>query len=261
MMPSSVIVITRMIRRRRIGFVADFCLDCGLVRPMRYCRRRNMNHLWSIPTGLGVNLDDSVICEDCGNEMETQRQNYAGVARSAASYSSIESLIEETHPDVFERRDREIAAAARARGAGASPQARIDCIVQILLRASRELDQRVTQVRLDQWSALALLGVVVPIAIGIARANRWIPRGTAATDDVLFYGGFAGFALLALLVATDVPRYMTREVYPRLVRVLLPLNPTSDEIARAVASLRGSSHAIARKISVAKLCRLLELRN
>ncbi|MCC6909527.1 MAG: hypothetical protein IT430_16435 [Phycisphaerales bacterium] len=217
-----------------------------------------MDHLWGIPTGLGVKLDDSVICEECGNEMETQREDYAGVARWAASSSTIKRLIDETHPEVFARRSREIAAAASARGPGAMPQARIHCIAQILLRASRELDQRVIQVRLDPWSGLALLGVLTPLVIGLARANGWIAGGAAGTDDVLLYGGLASLALLLALVATDVPRFMNREVYPRLVRVLHPLNPTSDEIARAVASLRGSSHAIARKISVKKLCRLLE---
>lgn len=252
------IAITRKIRRRRLGFVADFCPDCGEVQPMRLYRRLNMDHLWGIPTGLGVKLNESVICEDCGCEIETQRADYTSLSRSGAASAAIDRLIDETHPDLFEHRASLINEIEAVRSPVAAAEVRVRHVVQILLRSGQELNQRVIQVRMDRWSGLAGLGVLLPIIIGIARANGWVPRGPAWVGAALLYSGLVSLAILLMLLATDVPRYMNREVYPRLVRLLRPLNLTPDEVERAANSLRGSSHAIARKLDVRKLCRLLK---
>jgi len=253
----SLIIITRKVRRRRLGLVADFCPDCGEVRPMWYCRRRNMDHLFGIPTGLGVILDDAVICDECGCEMETQRADYAALSRSSATTSSIERLIDETHPDVFERRDHLIAPTRQARQADAPATMRIDYIAKILIRTGQGLDHRLLQVRLDHWSGLALLGVLAPIIIAICRSNSWLAKGPLWVGDVLFYSALASAAVLLLLLATDVQRYMNREVYPRLLRKLQPLKLSAEEIACAADALKQSQYTIGRKISVARLCRML----
>lgn len=239
------------IKRARLGWVADFCPICHDARPFRLVKVSSVGHVYYISFGAGQLLGYERTCADCGITLNADAHRYASLA--PRSDQDLDALMAATNPEFAERNAPRLEVEERVTTRKLTPEERVALIREPLLLVSPSVEHRAAQTQFDGQSGfgclatLALPAVVLFIAAAVApQMPDW--AGLTALTLVILGGLFTLYSL-----ATDSGRFIRREVNPRLLRALGPIEPTLEELEGVVQQLRTIKHPIGRRINPRRL--------
>jgi len=123
-----VVVWGTKIRRKKLGWVADYCPICHEFRPFAIHRVGEARHIYYVAFGQGKLLGHEIRCESCGITLDAELQEYRTISRDALG--SADELAEETTPDLKERYAERLEAERSARSPGGKPDLRIQFLLE-----------------------------------------------------------------------------------------------------------------------------------
>lgn len=242
--------------RKRVGYVADYCLFCREIQCHELHRVGQTRHVYFISLGEGTTIGFERRCDQCHNEMPAEADLYQDVA--GTKFADVSSLEKETFPAVRDFYAERIADDQRIkRGQRLSSEARSGYILEIFDLLNPPVEARYAAAHLDKWSVGSALAMIPAfVLLGVFR-EQVIKTGVDIGVVLMCLIGLS-IAIPLLLVATDGGRFLKRRIYPALVYALAPLDPTKEEIQSALQRLRQFGLKIGRKVSARKLRRLIE---
>jgi len=228
--------------RECVGRVADVCPFCGEVRTLRaYHVYKTILAARFLGGGEQVGLD--IECESCSGAVPGRALDYTSYVND--SELPLESVIAETHPQVRQRRTALLDLWRRARSNAISNIERADLIRETLVRLSPHATRLARR-----GLPMALLPVLALFAGAI------ITGLTGGRVNLLPVSG--GVFLLLLLFRMLIRRSrVRRRCLPPLVRALRPLQPSSEELAGALAHLGPEGAAVVRSVRTRALLRAI----
>lgn len=244
------LVLGRRLRTRRLGFVADYCLFCREIARCEFQAVSEVSHVYFISLSAGRLLAHQTRCSRCGTIAGTVPELFEHVARRDAD---LQSLIAQTQPDVAERNELEY---ALDRGETLDTATRRYLLLRRFLAIAPQLEQRCGSTHIDyaRGGLMAAMAAGVVILFILEVALR--PQGS---EEWFLPWGLIGYAYLGLgvtllgLLATDVGRFVRKQILPRLARALTPLVPRGDELREALDRTKAFGYQIGHKIPLKKL--------
>jgi hypothetical protein len=242
----------RQVRRKRIGYVADFCPMCRGPQSFLMNSVSAYKHVYFVP----VSDRDSGferVCQGC-------KIRYAGTPKyykaSKARPRSVQDIVQSSFPsfnEVFADRLR-IEDAVRNDPVKLPQNIRAALLRQPFNVVSPLVQARFRgQSRLDLHTAMALVFAIVGVVIASAIARTWWPDDEGVA--VLVAGGI-GILYFLWCLMTEPRRYLKRFIAPLLAKTLHPLQPTEAELAGVLAELKQSKQRLS-ALSAPKLIKAI----
>lgn len=218
------------------GIAADFCPLCRRASVVDVFQLHAQNHIADVGLGMRDLVGHACRCKTCNSQWAMRPQSIQQAVDSAPGMS-IEALIKETFPTFptfFAERLEQESVLARDPFA-LSDQVRHQFIAEPFLILNNDVLEQVNRpYTLENiLSKLGILGAIcllltsmVPFTSG-DRSWGYVLVGLA----LVLYGG------VLYASGTAASRFVRRAVYPRLIRCLAPLKPTTDELTQVVSQL------------------------
>lgn len=242
------IVWGRKAKRKKIGYVADFCPACGEPRAFMLQRVSMVNHVYYIPFGDGPTVGHERMCLGCKSRYRAEPLRYAAIRHSNCAF---ESLRDYTFPnlDAFYANQIDLQHKLKHDPALLSADERKAVIVQSVGAMSARVEERFARTHIDAWVGMALLATIAAL-FGGGYLGGLFPEYQATIFGAAFCAGI--FAVIAA-AATSGRRYMKHKVVPHVVQALEPLHPSETEIADVLASFKSQGLKIGRKLKSSDL--------
>lgn len=233
---------TRVGRRER-GRVAEYCPACRTARAMRVHDAFEYDHFCFLKVGRSRPMGTFATCETCGERLAVDPSVYAAFSQDDSL--SIEELCDLTQPDLPRRVAEELELAAGAATGALSADEKLAWMVDALRTIEMEAQARSRQTHIDSRSAWCIGCVAFSVVLLIAPAlvmPIWVVGVLGPLAVLLFVGGFVAGAFY---LATDVRRYVRREVTARAVPGLASVRPTPAEVEALVGELKAQRWRVA----------------
>jgi hypothetical protein len=231
------IVWGKSIKRKKLGFAADYCGVCHDLRTFKVNRIGSASHVYYISFGQGELVGYERICGVCATPVEAVPERYADMSKTARPATD---LISETFPNYYSvyreviERDRKV----RDTPSLLTPEERRTRIREPFLLIAPLAQQKLSTIQVD-WRVLAAVFSFLPIFWALGAIAAWV-KGPNEDPSPNFI--FAGLALWAGLVIWQVilssRRYLLKNAVPPLAASLAPLKPSESEINRILQDLK-----------------------
>lgn len=232
-----------------MGLAADFCPICRGFRAFHVTEVRKVAHLYYIPLGRGTTLMRELECVGCGSLIGAGDRQYP--AYSNTFVADVVELARETNPDVLAVNRGRLELEDRLAQGALSSDERAALIAEPMV----SLDYMLTK----KWgkgsiSGAAALAVGAAIFLSFAAAATWMtPGGSVEAAILVTVLAVASIIAAGVALRFGPRRWVRRHLHPRLVAALLPLDPSLEEIARAVEDARRAKRIIGRRLSPTEL--------
>ncbi len=237
------------VRKHTLGYVAELCPGCRAATPHDFAEVIHSPHLYYIPTERGKVVGYAVTCRQCNNAREIAPDRFVAMARKPAR---IDMLQQATNPglasEIAELKERE----ERAQRGELGPEERLVAMQEALATFEEQAAKRAASTHFDPRSTvLCLATLVLPWFLIVPGLQE------GAWSDAFFYAGLcsmgAGLVLSFHALATDVRRFIQRRLEDAIVARLKPFQPSPDELAQLVKSMRASKWTLGKKLDSAWL--------
>ena len=232
------IVWGKTIKRRKLGFVADFCAVCHDLRTFQVSRIGSASHVYYISFGQGDLVGHERTCGVCATPMDAVPGNYLGMAKTSRPATE---LISETFPNYYTvyrellERERKV----RDTPSLLTPEERRARIRGPFMVLAPLAQQKLASVQID-WRVVLAVFSFTPIFWVIGIISSWFSG--PYQDDPSMNWMLAGLALWAGLVCSEIfsssRRYLLKKALPPLAASLAPLKPSESEISRILEDLK-----------------------
>ena len=259
-----VIIWGTKVRKAFQGYCADFCPVCREVRASSLFHVREAFHLYYIPFGAGRLTGAEKVCTVCRNRSEAAPGT--PVRADARDMGALLADVPESIRDKWAQRlaeeDR-----LRADAASLAPELRVQRMVELFADLESFVGQELggdTKVDGTILKAFLLWCAIVATIIAFGhRIAEWpLVRKLSDLIDIDAFGlGMiavlgSGFLILFYLAVTNTARLFRRQVFPKVVPHLHPLNPTRQELLDVKRILR-KSRCKAGRFRVGQLARAI----
>lgn len=234
------------IKRKTVGWVADFCPLCRGLRPFRLQRIGAAGHIWYISLGSGSFLGNEIECGVCGTIHETDGARYTRLSDVPAE---LDELVRRTLPGTDERVQALVAREERVTRGQLAPDEREALIREVIAHGAGQVDRQIRErryppkARLVGWITFG--SFVLFVAFGARLPEPFGP--------ILALPFFVGIFVCFYFMLTRVRSHVRGIVEPAVARGLAPLKPTVEEIREAVAYARSLGSDGAKKLKPARL--------
>jgi len=240
------------IKRKYVGWVADFCPLCRRVRPFRLQRIGAAGHIWYISLGSGRFLVNEIECSACKTLHGTDGSRYTAVSDEL---QEVEELVRKTLPASDGRVQALVAREERVAGEQLAAQEREALIREAIAHGAGQIERLIRErryppnARLVGWITFGLFVLIVVFA------SR-LPETAGAILSLLF---LAGIFTCFYFMVTRVRSHVRGIVEPAVARGLAPLKPTVEEIRDAIADVRKLGSDGAKKLKPQRLRDAIEM--
>ena len=234
------------IKRKVVGWVADFCPLCRGLKAFRLQRIGEAGHLWYISLTSGGFLGNEIECSDCRTLHETNGSRYTSISDGPLEP---DELIRRTLPAADARVQALLAREERVKEQQLAPEERMALVREAVAHGAGQMDRLILERRYAPTARVvgwATAGVTLLFALSIDRVPEWVRRVLAL---LMVAGLFACFYFMV----TRVRSHLRRVVEPAVARGLAPLKPTLEEIREAVAYARSLGSSGAKKLKPQRL--------
>jgi hypothetical protein len=234
------------VRRRRLGYRADFCRLCRRFRPFRVEQIEIVPHIYYIPCGSGTVQGHAKTCQECGTAFEADFQDATECSR--ARQDDVAQLISRTNPQIEKNWSARLELEQRVKSRKLTKEERESLILEPFLLLNPLLQGRTSEMNLDKVSGLGCLAtILIPFGVFLVGKTRF-----HAEDSTLGMMAWVLAGLLALFtigaLATDGRRFARSKIIPKLAAALRPLAPSHEEIDQVLARLKQMGWAIGKKV-------------
>lgn len=227
-----------------LGFVAEYCGTCRVIREHALTEIRLVSHIYFIPLGAGKAQSLSVACCECGRVMQAALGRYRAAA--SAPGEAMASLIAATNPEAVVIATRMITMHARVEAGSPTPED-LALFVQTWLLNLPEKDwKRGKETHFDLRSTalmVAASSVMVWFFIELGNSNsmgvvEWLLL-------LVTIGLWVGFGIA---IGRTKARYVRDNLEPRLAEALARLKPTPAAIRVGAADALDRGFVLAKHV-------------
>jgi hypothetical protein len=218
----------KSIKRRKLGYVADYCAVCHDLRTFKVERIGSASHVYYISFGQGELVGYERTCGACSTPVEAVPATYVDVASTAQPASD---LISQTFPNYYTvyraviERDRKV----RDTPSQLTPAERKARMREPFLLIAPVAQEKLASIRVD-WRVLVAIFSFVPIFWVMGLLAKW--TGDPYQDDPSPNWIIAGLALWVGFVLWEIflssRRYLLKNAAPQLAASLAPLKPSKS---------------------------------
>jgi hypothetical protein len=237
----------RKIKRRRVGYVADYCPVCRAQRVFELQDVRSAGHVYYISLGRGTLLGQERRCSDCGTSFKANTASYAGVSKTQLS---LEELRQRTFPNLDAATREQAALDERIRRQRLSPTERQALIRAPFVYLASKVERRFANTHIDAGVGVAFLALV-GLFLAAPAALKLLPANSAPVVFLILIA--VGGGLVVWQVRASGSRFMKREIVPVLAKSLGPLQPTEEEIKLVLGELKKVKQKIGWKLKASDL--------
>jgi len=248
------LIVGQKATRKELGWAADFCPICRGLSPLHVTQIRHVTHLYYIPLGRGKVQGYEKRCGGCGMKNVVDQVRYQAYQPSAGL--DLVDLALLTTPDIAETCGPRMDLEDRLAAGLLSPAERAELIAEPFVVVAHMAQGVGKSGHIPTGAGVAIIALVftVPATIVV-----WLqPAVPLAFKAIL--AGFIAILLLAMRMSwkRGGTNWVRRHLHPYLVRALLPLEPTRDELVAALTLLQSRKESIAHKINAEWLLTDLE---
>lgn len=237
-------------KQERLGYVAEYCVFCHTIRAFELISVSSISHVYYIPTGMEEFLGHIARCTRCASELDAS-QGYR--AFGPRNDQDLDILINETNPGLREAHvARKVTEERAIKGSLSTPE-RWQLLFEPLLLLNPKVEARARQIHFDRVSVVSAFATVALTITAIVLAQTLSRNAADVRLGVVLAPLVVGLVTTVILLATDVRRFVRRQVTPMLVLALFPLNPSLDELREVFGQAKSHGARIARKVDVGAL--------
>jgi len=248
------------IKRRKLGWVADYCPICAKARAHRIVRVGSAGHLWYISLGSGSLVGHETTCATCEVTCDCDVAEFKDIADDEGA--DLDALIQETCPDLNERYAVAIDYADRV--GSLSPEERQELLLHRLGVIAEQLERQYAERPLSPVGKVVgkfmTFIFVAWIATIIVLSEGRGPDKSMDTDLASAFGVVlvtCAFAMLYFMIMRH-PWFMKHRLRPQLRRALAPLDPSVEELDEVLGVFKRKGLLLGKKFKAAKMHRLIE---
>ena len=221
-------------RRKKLGWVADFCTTCQEPTPFKLFSIRRAKHVYYLPTSNQGTVGHETRCSKCKAKHPANPLRYSGASRVAGV--NIAVLAEETNP---------ILSGALAAGACVEDLYRTRDTVasDLATEVAAALHEGYTAVQrrresgpIDAWTVLALFGFVIGFGWTIMAAGN-SSQPTLIDTAAYILGGVSAIAVLTAANTAQF-RFAKRTVVPGIQGAISCLHASPEDVRAAATRLK-----------------------
>ena len=251
--------------QKPIGWVADYCDNCLEVRQFEIFAYGIGRHVYFVSTGLTETRGHLKKCGTCHLKSATDLSRYQKVVRKASK--SLDDLIAETFPTLLTTEGRiGIGKTLQVEAGRLTPQEKQDRMIQVLQRFNPLVEHRYANWSdFDKYSSSGCLTTILLFVLCI---NRGCAHMDIKSNDEFAgwihaagYTLLVGFLITLFLAIFGPSRFMKHEIVPGVAHGVFYLNPSHEELKKALDRSRALRLKIGRKISIAALDKALKAIN
>ena len=253
------IVWGKSIKRKKLGFVADYCAVCRDLRTFQVTRIGSASHVYYISFGQGELVGYERTCGVCSTPVEADTSRYPDMSPTRRPATD---LISETFPNFYSvyretiERDRKV----RDTPSQLTPAERKARMREPFLLIAPVAQQKLASIRVD-WRVLVSIFSFAPIfwVMGLIAKLVGGPYQEDPSPNWIIAGLvlWIGFVFWEIFMSSR--RYLLKNAAPQLAASLAPLKPSKTEIERILQELRQHKLKLA-KLRPADLLELIEQR-
>jgi hypothetical protein len=232
------IVWGKTIKRRKLGYVADFCAVCRDLRTFEVRRIGSASHVYYISFGEGELVGYERTCEVCSTPVEASPSVYLDMSKTRRPANE---LISETFPSYYTARRELIERERKVRDTPSllTPEERRTRMREPFLVIAPLAQEKLASIRAD-WRVLLAIFSFVPIFWLLGLVSGWVngpnqmdPSMNWLISALVLWGGLVFFEIFM-----SSRRYLLKNAAPPLAASLAPLKPTESEIDRILKELK-----------------------
>lgn len=232
-----------------MGLAADFCPICRDFRAFHVTEVRKVAHLYYVPLGRGSTLMREIECVGCRSLIGAGHRQYAAFSTNDAA--DVVELARETNPDVMSMNRPRIDLEDRLAEGALTADERAALIAEPFQCLDYMVSKKLEKGSLSAAAALAIGAAVV---LALTAVAAWTMPGGRVEAAILVTALAVAAAIAAgALLRFGPRRWVRRHIHPRLVAALLPLDPSLEEVARAVHESRRAKRMIGKRLSPTEL--------
>lgn len=244
--------------KKRLGFVADFCLTCGKIGTFEVHKHALKSHLYYLPYGKEKEVQYRKCCQECSNIFGADVNTYSSILNLKKMNLSSDDLISKTFiniNDVYKDRlelENNIKNGPKAVGVENW---------KYLLREPFEISEEKlnnfsSQTQLD-FMTLIFIGVVLILPVITAKALEL----TTIDIELKTYFIIASFAIGVVLAFVQYlgvkKRYVLSTLYPDLARSLSKFKKYEPDIEKTFEALKLEGFKVVKKGNYKDLVNLI----
>jgi len=231
------IVWGKTIKRRKQGFVADYCAVCRDLRTFQVNRIGSASHVYYISFGQGELVGYERICGVCSTPVEVDPNRYPDMSRTSRPATD---LLSETFPNYYSvyreaiERDKKL----RDTPSLLTPAERRARMREPFMLIAPVTQQKLASTQWD-WRVLVALFSFAPIFAVIGIAAKLFTGPNADPSEAFMIAAFVlwlGYVIYEVFMSSR--RYLLKHALPPLASSLMPFKPTEAEVAAIVDEFR-----------------------
>jgi len=227
------IVWGKTIKRKKLGFVADYCAVCRDLRTFQVSRVGSASHVYYISFGQGDLVGYERTCGVCSTPVEADTTRYPDMSRTSRPATD---LISETFPNYYSvyreviERDRKL----RDTPSLLTPQERQARMREPFMLIAPIAQQKLASTQWD-WRVLVAIVSFIPLfSVLAAIAGLFTADDQEPNETYIFVGIALWVAYMIYEVVMSSRRYLLKHAVPPLAASLLPLKPSVAEVSAIV---------------------------
>lgn len=227
------IVWGKSIKRRKQGFVADYCAVCRDLRTFQVDRIGSASHVYYISFGQGELVGYERVCGVCSTPVEADPHRYPDMAKTSRPATD---LLSETFPNYYSvyreviERDKKL----RDTPSLLTPEERRTRMREPFMLVAPIAQQKLARTQVDWRVLLAILSFVPIFSVAGAIAGLLKRPDHEPSESLIIAGLITWLAYIVYEVAMSSRRYLLKHAVPPLAASLLPFKPTVTEVAAIV---------------------------
>ena len=227
------IVWGKTIKRRKQGFVADYCAVCRDLRTFQVNRVGSASHVYYISFGQGELVGFERVCGVCSTPVEADTTRNPDMARTSRPATD---LISETFPNYYTvyreaiERDRKL----RDTPSLLTPDERRTRMREPFMLIAPIAQQKLSSTRVDWRVALAIFSFPFVFMAVAGAAKLFTADGGEPSEAFILTGFGIWLAYVIYEVYMASRRYLLKHAVPPLAASLVPLKPSVAEVAAIV---------------------------
>ncbi|MDK2124491.1 hypothetical protein [Parachitinimonas caeni] len=245
---------------RILGHVADFCPACRKIARFELARVGMASHVYGIANGQGKLIGHQAMCMTCESLIGVNIDNYQNILDKPINAPDMESLIEQTFPNIMEAYKERLDLEARlARGLEfISDEERMSLIMEPFNLVANTVEERFSQTHIDLYVVASLLFTIAGPAL-IVNLLQAIGLSTIPVAELSLSIMIIGIVAVIYNGLKSKGRYLRREIYPKLARALQPFKPTESELKAVLAWFKKSGYVMPKKMNLKDLVQTIRV--
>jgi hypothetical protein len=227
------IVWGKTIKRKKLGFVADYCAVCRDLRTFQVSRVGSASHVYYISFGQGDLVGYERTCGVCSTPVEADTTRYPDMSRTSRPATD---LISETFPNYYSvyreaiERDRKL----RDTPSLLTPQERQARMREPFMLIAPIAQQKLSSTRIDWRVLVAIFSFPLVFMIVAAVAKLFTAADEEPSEVFILVGIGLWLAYVIYEVYMSSRRYLLKHAVPPLATSLMALKPSEAEVAAIV---------------------------